>query len=127
MNTQPLLPALSSATACPDRRFFSHQTLRSLEFSWITVVGKLSGLALPRAPRFERVQFQTNRARLLLLAAALVLCPARLDAQSGGSSHTYYVSSAGDDGLSGTLPSLAWRTIGRVNQQTLRPGDSVFF
>jgi len=39
----------------------------------------------------------------------------------------FYVSSTGNDGSPGTSPTQAWRTITRVNQQVLRPGDSVLF
>src|SRR5206468_1324973 len=40
---------------------------------------------------------------------------------------TYYVSSQGNDAWSGTSQSQPWRTIGRVNQQNLNPGDQVLF
>ena len=40
---------------------------------------------------------------------------------------TYYVSSAGSDANAGTSPSQAWKTVGRVNRQSLAPGDAVLF
>ena len=40
---------------------------------------------------------------------------------------TYYVSASGSDSNSGTSPSQAWRTVGRVNRQALSPGDAVLF
>jgi hypothetical protein len=40
---------------------------------------------------------------------------------------TFYVSPAGSDGRAGTSPDTAWRTIGRVNEQDLDPGDTVAF
>ncbi len=41
----------------------------------------------------------------------------------------YYVSTSGNDANNGTSPSLAWRTIDRVNQSSnmLQPGDQVLF
>jgi hypothetical protein len=44
-----------------------------------------------------------------------------------GAAHaaTYYVSPRGDDARSGTSPGQAWQTLTRVNNATLRPGDSV--
>ena len=39
---------------------------------------------------------------------------------------TYYVSSStGNDGNNGTSSSTAWQTLGKVNAQTLQPGDLV--
>jgi Right handed beta helix region len=40
---------------------------------------------------------------------------------------TYYVSPSGSDSNSGSSPSQAWRTVGRVNNAKLRPGDRVLF
>jgi hypothetical protein len=40
---------------------------------------------------------------------------------------SYYVSASGSDANSGTSPSQAWRTVGRVNRQVLSPGDAVLF
>jgi Right handed beta helix region len=39
----------------------------------------------------------------------------------------YYVSPNGSDSNNGTSPSSPWRTIHRVNQAALRPGDGVLF
>jgi len=39
----------------------------------------------------------------------------------------YYVSPSGSDSNSGTSPSSAWRTVGRVNGASLRAGDGVLF
>src|SRR5580765_1857350 len=39
----------------------------------------------------------------------------------------YYLSNSGSDGNSGTLPSLPWQTIAKLNTIPLQPGDSVFF
>jgi len=64
-----------------------------------------------------------KRACLPLLAGGLLLFSAHLEAQSS----VYYVSGTGDDGLAGNDPSSAWRTIARVNQQVLWPGDTVLF
>lgn len=41
--------------------------------------------------------------------------------------NTYYVSPSGNDANDGLSPESAWRTIGRVNAVTYRPGDSIFF
>jgi hypothetical protein len=40
---------------------------------------------------------------------------------------TYYVSASGSDANSGTSPAQAWQTVGRVNRQSLAPGDAVLF
>ena len=40
---------------------------------------------------------------------------------------TYFVSNGGNDGHSGESPDAAWRSIDRVNQQQLKPGDLVLF
>jgi hypothetical protein len=40
---------------------------------------------------------------------------------------TYYVSPYGSDSKSGTSTSAAWKTISRVNKQTLKAGDKVLF
>lgn len=40
---------------------------------------------------------------------------------------TYYVSLTGSDSNSGTDPAAAWRTVERVNEADLRPGDGVLF
>ncbi len=45
------------------------------------------------------------------------------------SATAYYVSTAGTDSNSGTSPSLAWKTVSKVNNMLplLKPGDSVLF
>lgn len=40
---------------------------------------------------------------------------------------TYHVDPAGDDSATGLSPTLAWRTLAKVNATTLKPGDSVLF
>ena len=40
---------------------------------------------------------------------------------------TYYVSPGGNDAHAGQSPEAPWKTIARVNQQHLRPGDLVLF
>jgi Right handed beta helix region len=40
---------------------------------------------------------------------------------------TFFVRPGGDDGAPGTSTASAWRTIGRVNQADLEPGDTVAF
>ena len=40
---------------------------------------------------------------------------------------TFYVSPNGNDRAGGHSPAHAWRTIGRVNEARLRPGDTVLF
>lgn len=40
---------------------------------------------------------------------------------------TYYVSSKGNDSSDGQTVQSAWRSISRVNQQPLKPGDKVLF
>jgi hypothetical protein len=40
---------------------------------------------------------------------------------------TYYVSAAGSDSNSGTVSTSAWKTLSKVNQAVLKPGDTVRF
>ena len=40
---------------------------------------------------------------------------------------TYYVSATGNDGNSGTSPSLAWKSTSKVNSRTFSPGDKIMF
>ena len=40
---------------------------------------------------------------------------------------TYYVSPSGSDSNPGTSPASAWRTVKRVNEASLQPGDGVLF
>ncbi len=58
---------------------------------------------------------------VVAVAASLVV------AATGAAATTFYVSPTGLDSASGTSPGTAWRTIARVNQATLAPGDRVRF
>jgi hypothetical protein len=40
---------------------------------------------------------------------------------------TYYLSASGNDDRSGRSRASAWKTIDRLNQQTLKPGDMILF
>jgi hypothetical protein len=40
---------------------------------------------------------------------------------------TYFVSAAGSDSNSGTSSTAAWRTLSKLNQAVLKPGDTVSF
>ena len=40
---------------------------------------------------------------------------------------TYYISPMGNDGVAGTSPATAWRTVDKVNTSTFRPGDHILF
>ena len=58
-----------------------------------------------------------------LLTLLLALAPA-----SAGLAETYYVDSRrGDDAAAGTTDATAWRTLDRVHEQALSPGDEVRF
>ncbi len=46
---------------------------------------------------------------------------------SGLLAATYYVSPTGSDSNSGTAQNKAYRTVGKINQLSLKPGDSVLF
>lgn len=50
-----------------------------------------------------------------------------LASASAAQGRTFYVSSGGRDTNVGTAPHSAWRSIARVNQELLRPGDAVLF
>lgn len=54
-----------------------------------------------------------------LLGALLAALPARAT--------TYYVASNGDDGVPGTSPASAWRTLARASHAPLGPGDQLLF
>lgn len=62
---------------------------------------------------------------LLALTAAAVEGPAA--ASAAGSGRTYFVSATGDDRGDGLSQATAWRSISRVNQAHLEPGDTVGF
>jgi hypothetical protein len=49
------------------------------------------------------------------------------DAPTGPTGRAYYVRPDGDDGASGDAWAVAWRSIDRVNEQRLEPGDRVLF
>jgi hypothetical protein len=59
---------------------------------------------------------------LLVLVPAVLLLPCTVQAA------TYYVDcGVSGDGGTGTSPSTAWKTVGRVNGASLGPGDTVLF
>jgi len=41
--------------------------------------------------------------------------------------HEYYLSSSGDDSAPGTSPDKAWKSIEKVNEINLKPGDNILF
>src|SRR5438876_531857 len=59
--------------------------------------------------------------RRLVLAAALAFFAF---AGSAGAA-TYYVSASGNDANGGGSPSSAWKTVGRVDDATLAPGNTI--
>lgn len=68
--------------------------------------------------------------RRLVLFRRYVVCLALLASMvfaASAEARTFYVSPAGHNRRSGRSPATAWRTIGRVNQARLRPGDTVEF
>ncbi|MCB0836723.1 MAG: hypothetical protein KDD99_08700, partial [Bacteroidetes bacterium] len=42
-------------------------------------------------------------------------------------SKTYYIRPSGNDNHTGTSPQTAWKSIEKVNQTRLNPGDSILF
>src|SRR4051794_14868270 len=58
-----------------------------------------------------------RRAVLAILALAAVAAPAQ--------AATYYVSPSGSDASSGRSPARAWRTLKKVDEARLAPGDTV--
>ncbi|MDQ3035321.1 MAG: right-handed parallel beta-helix repeat-containing protein [Myxococcota bacterium] len=54
---------------------------------------------------------------------AAIASDASADAEALGPA--YYVRPTGDDASAGTSPELAWRTLARVNEADLEPGDRV--
>ncbi len=68
-------------------------------------------------------------AAVLAVAASTVgvplMAPSDEAAAAAFGEAVFYVSPSGSDGASGTSTATPWRTIDRVNQQVLRPGDSV--
>ena len=67
------------------------------------------------AGEFDRI-FETRKKAILEAGDTLVI-----------RGTTYYVSSNGDDGRDGRTPETAWKTLGRVSQAYLNPGDGVLF
>jgi hypothetical protein len=53
--------------------------------------------------------------------AAFLLCTAVVQATD------YYVSPSGSDWNSGKSPQKPWKTIGKVNGKTFKPGDRILF
>ena len=60
--------------------------------------------------------------RLLLSVALSVAFMA-----SGVNAATYYVSPAGNDSNNGTSQASAWKTLAKINNTALQPGDTVLF
>jgi hypothetical protein len=58
-----------------------------------------------------------------LIAAALVVLGPAVGAQG----RTFYVADAGQDASAGLSAGSAWSSIARVNEEVLRPGDTVLF
>lgn len=56
-----------------------------------------------------------------ILSLSLLFIPSGI----ASAATTYYVSTTGDDTNSGTATTNAWKTLSRVNQVNLMPGDSV--
>jgi putative cofactor-binding repeat protein len=70
----------------------------------------------------------TGRGLLLgALVAVIVLTGAPVAQAQLGAGRTYFVSPSGSDSAAGTTPLTAWRTVDRVNDATLAPGDTVLF
>jgi hypothetical protein len=59
--------------------------------------------------------------------AALLLSVVSLTNATAAKAATYHVAASGDDGRTGTSIASSWRSLDRVNQQQLAPGDSVLF
>lgn len=78
-------------------------------------------------PRPARRSAHVSRG--LIGIAAAVLTGLALLALSAGEARAagYYVAPGGNDGASGKTPARAWRTVDRVNDANLRPGDVVHF
>ena len=70
---------------------------------------------------------RTRRPALLIFALAHALALLALLGVSGNADATVYHldSEAGDDGRSGTAPDTAWKSLERVNDVQLQPGDEL--
>eukprot|EP01044_Picomonas_judraskeda_P037116 COSAG03_NODE_16699_length_394_cov_1.237288_1_plen_91_part_10 len=73
---------------------------------------------------------------LLLAAAAYLLSLAQAEHGSaaaapllppGAASRVFYVDPQGSDSAAGTSPGSAWKSVSRVNSESLKPGDRVLF
>ena len=52
---------------------------------------------------------------------------ARVSAPASAAGTTYFVSAAGSDSNSGTSSAAPWKTLSKLNQAVLKPGDTVSF
>jgi parallel beta helix pectate lyase-like protein len=105
---------LRLVAAAPLRR--PTEVSKGIGYRWCMSVPR--GAVLPWAARLG-----SCGASAACLAVMLALSgPANSQAGS-----RYYVEPSGSDRNSGGSPSLAWRTVGRVNRASLRPGDVVVF
>jgi len=59
----------------------------------------------------------------LLVLTGLWVNPAMVNANGA----TYYVDTAGDDGNNGLSPTMAWKTLSKVNGMTFGSGDRILF
>src|SRR6476661_2159976 len=75
----------------------------------------------------EKLKIKSPAAAVLttLLMIGGLIAGAAAPASAAGT--TYYVSAAGSDSNSGTASTSAWKTLSRVNQAVLKPGDTVSF
>jgi hypothetical protein len=64
--------------------------------------------------------------RLVWALGFIFICGLQ-DGKAGNGIRYYVDAAAGNDEASGTEPSVAWRTVSRVNRAALRPGDQVLF
>ena len=109
----------------------------SLLLAFVMVLAMLPGTALA-ADGAEEQTSEEAEAMYDALAAqrreAILNSPTRIvksDVYVPGETYTgtaYYMSSStGDDGNTGLSPDSPWRTMGRLERESLRPGDAVFF
>jgi parallel beta-helix repeat protein len=62
-----------------------------------------------------------------MVFAQIGTLPLKVSAADTNDGHTYYVSNDGNDGLAGTSPETAWKSLDKVNAQTFSPGDQILF